>query len=497
MSLASIIFVLSLTVFKGQIVYANNDLLYTSMDRKLYIIPIHGEINRKMVIFLKRSVKEIKKDKKNIAVFDIDTFGGRIDSALEITTIIGSMDPVLTVAYINAESESKGVSWSAGALISFSCNKIYMAPGTSIGAAAPVTLSQGGMKAASEKVVSAVRTQMAALAEKNGYPPDVAKAMVDKDIELKEVWINGRIQLVSTERIEEIIKKEKKEGGKVEIGRIISKSGKLLTLTAKEMEKYGISSGTPRNIEELALDIGVKSKDILYLNQNQADKIIGFITSPGIIALLIAIGLVSLYIEITTPGFGIPGTVAIISFAIIFIGNALLGTVNSLELLLFLVGVILLILEILIIPGFGIAGISGIILIVVALVLSMQKFVIPSFSWQRRIIQKNFLIVGIGVITSFLIFGILMFFLPKLRIFHLLTLTTEQKKETGYTVQSKEIVNKYIGKRGVAITNLRPAGKAKINNEIVDVESDGEFIEESVEVEVIDVSSNRILVRKC
>ena len=484
-----------LLIFNFKDINADNKLSLTR--GKIYVVPIHGKIDRKLVIFLKRSIEKIENQRGNVVVFDIDTFGGRVDSALEITTLIGSLDQSTTIAYVNAGAASRGVSWSAGALISFSCNKIYMAPGTSIGAAAPVTITQSGMEAASEKVVSAVRAQIAALAEKNGYPPDVAKAMVDKDIELKEVLIDGKPFLISSDRIEEVKRKAEEEGKRIEIGRTVLKAGKLLTLTANQMEKYGISSGTPKSIEDLAEQLGFKRNSIVYINQSSADRIVGFIASPAVIALLIAIGLVSLYIEITTPGFGIPGTIAIIAFATIFIANTLLGTVNSIELLLFLIGVILLILEIFVIPGFGIAGISGIILIVVSLVFSMQRFVIPSFGWQRDIIIRNFLTVGVGVISSFVIFGILSFIIPKSKIFSKLALTMEQKKEIGYTVQPDEFANRYLGKRGIAVTNLRPAGKVKIDGEVIDVESDGEFVEKESEVEVIEISSNKIVVRKC
>ncbi|KKL48302.1 hypothetical protein LCGC14_2326880, partial [marine sediment metagenome] len=125
--------------------------------KKVYFIPVHGEINRSLTIFLRRSIEKAENEGAGYIVFDIDTFGGRVDSALQITTLIGSADFAKTVAYVTISPESTGVSWSAGALISFSCSSIYMAPGTSMGAAAPVTVGAEGSQAASEKVVSAVR----------------------------------------------------------------------------------------------------------------------------------------------------------------------------------------------------------------------------------------------------------------------------------------------------------------------------------------------------
>ncbi len=465
--------------------------------KSVYFIPIHGEIDRALVVFLRRSIKRVKEAEAEFIVFDVDTFGGRVDSALQIATLIGSAAPSETVAYITTGPESTGVSWSAGALISLSCKRIYMSPGTSMGAAAPVTMGAEGATPASEKVVSAVRAQMAALAEKNGYPVNIAKAMVDQDIELKEVYIDGELLVVTKEEMIDIEREAKKSGKVIEEGKIISSSGKLLTLTAMEMEKYGVSSGTVSDQGSLLDVLSVRATDTEQINESPADRAVGFITSAGFTTILIIIGLVALYIEITSPGFGVPGTIAIICFAIVFSSYALLGTVGSLELILFVMGLILLILEIFVIPGFGVAGISGIVLIVASLVLSMQGFVIPSFEWQKEIFKRNLLVVSVGVVTSFITFGILAYFLPQIRLFSSLTLATSQSAENGYTVQTKDESSKLLGLKGVSVTTLRPAGKAEFGDEVLNVETEGEFVEAGVKVEVIEVSGNRIIVRKC
>jgi len=465
--------------------------------KRVFVIPVHGEINRRLVIFVRRSIERAKAGGADIVIFDIDTFGGRVDAALQITTLIGSLEPALTIAYITAGPGTKGVSWSAGALIAFSCNRIFMAPGTSIGAAAPVIMGSGGMQAASEKVVSAVRTQMAALAEKNGYPPTVAKAMVDEDIVLKEVIIDGEYSLAAADEIEDIKRNALKSGKKFEIGKVISPAGKLLTLTARQMEKYGVSSGTPKSLKGLLVMIRADRAELTEIKKTAADRAVAVITGPFFIGLLIMIGLAALYIEITTPGFGIPGAIAIICFAVVFTGYGLLGMVGSVELLLFIAGIVLLILEIFVIPGFGVAGISGIVLIMASLVLSMQGFVLPSVEWEKEIFKRNILTVGIGVVASFIVFSVLAYSLPKLKLFSPLTLHTQQNKNEGYTVQPEEEYARYMGKKGTAVTKLRPSGKAKFGDEVLNVESDGEFIEPGTDVEVIEVSGNRIVVRKC
>jgi membrane-bound serine protease (ClpP class) len=465
--------------------------------KKVYFIPVHGEINRSLTIFVRRSIEKAEAGGGGYIVFDVDTFGGRVDSALQITTLIGSVDSAQTIAYVTTSPESTGVSWSAGALISFSCGRIYMSPGTSMGAAAPITMGPEGQQAASEKVVSAVRAQMAALAEKNGYPKDIARAMVDQDIELKEVFVDGKLRAADTEEISDIEREAKKQGQVVEIGKVISASGKLLTLTAMEMEKYGVSSGTISNRQDLLDKIGVSSDNMVILEESATDRVAGAMTGPAVTGILIMIGLVALFIEITSPGFGVPGTIAIICFAVVFSSYALLGTVGSLELILFVLGLVLLILEIFVIPGFGVAGISGIALIVASLVLSMQGFVIPSFEWQKNIFRRNLFVVGAGVVSSIAAFSVLAYSLPKLRLFSHLTLETSQTADAGYTVQSPDESSLLVGKIGTAVTTLRPSGKAMFDDELMYVETEGEFAEAGVKVEIIEVSGNRIVVRKC
>jgi len=463
----------------------------------VYVIPIKGDINRSMMVFVRRSIDTAVQNGAKLIIFDINTFGGRVDSALQITTLIGSVEKAPTTAYITTGPEGLGVSWSAGALISFACSSIYMAPGTSIGAAAPVTIGAEGAEMASEKVVSAIRAQMASLAEKNGYNPSIAQAMVDADIEIWEVFVDGELFVVSSTEVEGLKSQAEKEGKTFEQGNIISPRGKLLTLTAHQAERYGVSSGTVEDIESLLKQEGLLSLKVIELEQTPADRAVFFLTSSTITGLLIIIGLVALFMELTSPGFGIPGTVAIICFAVVFASYALLGTVKSLELILFLVGLVLLILEIFIIPGFGVAGILGITLIVSSLVLSMQGFVIPQFEWQKQVFRKNLLVVLGSLVTSLITFSVLASFLPQIKPFSRLALTLEQKPEQGYAVQESKTAAGLLGKRGKAVTVLRPSGKAEIEGEVYVVESDGEYVEAGREVQIIEVSGNRIVVQKC
>lgn len=466
-------------------------------DRPVFVIPIQGEIDRSLMVYVRRGILKAKAENASHIIFDIDTFGGRVDSALQITTLIGSLSDITTSAYVALKPEGTAVSWSAGALISFSCDLIYMAPGTSMGAAAPVIMSpEGGAAAADEKSVSAIRVQMAALAEKNGYPQAIALAMVDKDTEVLEAWVDGELQVLTREDFEDLKRTAEKEGKTVEEGKIVSQKGKLLSLTSGEMEKYKVSSGSPESLEELKQSLGISGKRIVQLEPTGADAAVSLLTGAAFTSLLLTIGMITLFIEITSPGFGIPGSIAVLCFGILFASNSLLGNVGSVELILFVLGIALLIVEIFLIPGFGVTGIAGIALMASALVFSMQDFVIPTFSWEWRSFNRNILIVISNIIAGFAVFGVLAMAIPRFTPFRRLSLSVSEDKSEGYTVQGEEEANTLLGKNGIAVTTLRPSGKAEIDGEVIQVETAGEYIEKETEITVAAVNGNRIVVRR-
>ncbi len=454
-----------------------------------YIIPLQGDIEPFRLIFLRRSIE--KAGDADRIIFDINTFGGRVDTALQIATLIGSLSETETVAFISAGAESLGVSWSAGALISFSANKIYMASGTSLGAAAPVYQSTEGMTMAPEKTVSAVRGQMAALAEKNGYPAAAALGMVDMDVIVREVTMDGRLQLIRDSELSSLTERTAAQGQELIPGPVISGKGKLLTLTAGEMEKYGISSGTVASRAELLKRLNLKEEDVIVLEESRADQLVALMTGGVVTSLLITLGLVAVYLEITSPGFGIPGTVAIAAFSVVFLGGALMGTMGSLELLLFILGVMLLAVEIFLIPGFGVTGISGLALMAAGLVFSRQDFIIPDYQWQIELFLRNLLIVMVALVSSGVLAALIMALFPRLPLFSRLILTTPEIQEETLPVQTPPGV-----RTGIALTDLRPAGKGQFDDEIFPVESDGEYIAAGSPIQIIEKSGNRIKVMR-
>jgi membrane-bound serine protease (ClpP class) len=471
---------------------------------KAWIIPIQGDIEPSLTAFARREGRKALAEGAEYIVFEIDTFGGRVDSALQITSFITSIKNARTIAWVNSGETSMGVSWSAGAIIALACQDIYMASGTSIGAAAPVTVSPDGTtEAVGEKTVAAVRSQVAALAERNGHPIGLALAMVDMDVELWEVLVDGETKALTLQELE-LLEKEKSEETVIERRSLISPKGKLLSLTAGEAVRFGLARSLADDRDALFSAAGISAAAVEGA-PGAADGIISFLTSAPVQTLLIIIGLVMIFLEINSPGFGIPGVVAIVVFITVFGSGIMLGKVGSPEILLFIIGIALLAVEIFLLPGFGIAGITGLLIIGVSLVLSMQDFVIPRFEWEWQFLGRNIIVVCIGMLVAVVGIVVIALLAPKIHIFDALTLkaritgtangplpgenaVTEDVTETG-------VYKALIGKIGVAATTLRPSGRVEIDGEVYPVEADGSFVEEGRGVKVTRVRGNTIIVR--
>ena len=288
----------------------------------------------------------------------MNTDGGRVDVTEEIIEIISKFKGT-TVTYVNDRA------FSAGAFISVATQKIFMAPQSVIGAAAPIMMSPGGTGAekmpdtVEAKMTSAVRALVRTQAEKNGHNIDVIEAMIDKTKELK----------IDDE--------------------VLNKEGNILTLTDRQAAKeYGnppkplLSSGTVESLEALLAQLGYAGAQRVEIKPTGAEKLGIWINT--IAPLLLIIGIVGFYIEFKTPGFGLPGIVGIIAFAIYFLGGYVAGLSGAGWIIVFVVGLILVLLELLVFPGTIIAGIAGAVLMLVALVMGMVDMypgtpVLPSF----------------------------------------------------------------------------------------------------------------------
>jgi membrane-bound serine protease (ClpP class) len=326
-------------------------------------------------------------------------------------------------------------------------------------------------------------------------------------VELWEVSVDGQTKALTLSELERL---EKDAGSSIERVGIISAEGKLLSLTAGEALRYGLAAGLAENREDLLSMVGADG-EITESSPSTADSFISFLTSGPVQAILILLGLVMIFVEIQSPGFGIPGIIAVIAFLVVFGASALLGRVGSLEIILFLAGLGLLAVELFILPGFGVVGVLGFLFIGISLILSMQDFVIPRFSWEWTLFGRNVLVVFAGLLASITGIALIALLGPKTRIFDRLTLKTQitgtaggpdpdspagKAIATAEADPDEENFAALLGKIGSADSVLRPSGRAVFDDKVYAVEADGEFIEQGRGIVVARVRGNRIIVRK-
>jgi len=418
---------------------------------KVYCFSIDETIAKPAQRKTELAVKEADKQQADILFLHLNTFGGELEAAESIRTLLlDAPMPVFVLIDKNAAS--------AGALISIACDSIYMSQGASIGAASVVNQTGEIMP---DKYQSYMRSMMRATAITNGRDPDIAQAMVDPDVEVKGV----------------------------------SEKGKVLTLTTTEAIKFGFCEGEAHSKEEVMELAGINDYYFIEQSPGIIEKIILFLLNPLVAGILIMVIVGGIYFELQTPGIGIPSIAALAAALLYFAPHYLHGLAEHWEILLFIVGIGLIILEIFAFPGFGVAGISGIILVMTALVLSMTlNFGFDfSFSSPTIIIRKIAIVLGFSTVGFLSSIWLGMKLINANSRLGTIALKTELGKETGFISQDLSM-NELVGRTGRAATFLRPAGKVEIDDEIYDAVSEFGVIEKDTEVKVVRFENSQLVV---
>lgn len=408
---------------------------------------IDGEIDLGLTPYIKRIISDAEESGAKAIIFEINTFGGRVDAATQIKdAILESKVP--TIAYINKRAIS------AGALIALSCKYIVMSKGSSIGATTVV--DQTGEKQ-SEKYQSYMRSEMRSTAEQNGRRTDIAEGMVDE-----RVVIEGLVD-----------------------------STQLITLTSEEAKKYGISDTVVTSFAELLRIYKLDNARITSSETNWAEDFVRFLGNPIISSLLMMVGMIGMYTEIKTPGWGVAGTIALIAFGLFFGSALILELASLLEILIFVSGVILLVVEIFVIPGFGIAGIAGILLIVLSLFLALVN---TSFYFDTEMLSIAIIQLASALGGGIIVMGLLFKFLPKSAAFNQFILSEATSKSKGFISNPEH--SELTGQKGEALTDLRPSGIVVINSRRYDVVTEGDYIQKGSTITVARVEGVKIIVQK-
>ena len=431
------------------------------------VVPLKGDIAPSLLLFLRRAVKSAESAGAGAIVFEMDTYGGRLDTASEIISVLNHAT-IPTYTFINSNAGS------AGALIALATQHIYMSPVSAIGAAAPV-LSTGEDLPATErdKTVSYWSALVRSSAIRNGHNPDLGEAFMSKE---KEVKIGDRV---------------------------VHPKGSLLTLTAQEAtEKISgkplLADGIADSVQDLAKKAQLKS-DLVPFNPSGFERLAFWITQLA--PLLLLLGIICAYLEFKIPGASLPGIIAAICFALFFLGHYLAGLAGWEVVALFVLGVVLVLVEIMFFAHSTIIfGVVGVFLILASVLWAMvDRYPGETFFPTGQMIAIPMRNLFLAVVAATIAIIVLARYLPRTSIYRRFALMTTNPPGPSLSGAPREFATALAlapGMQGNAVTTLRPSGKARFADHVVDVVTEGEFIAVETPVTVIQTDGMRVVVKR-
>lgn len=450
-------------------------------------INLEGDVDPGMYDYAARAIGEAVQKNPEYIIFDINTFGGRLDAAFDIVDTIMGIKSSKTVAFVSKKAIS------AGALIALSSKELYMLPGTTIGDCAPIVQnSDGTPQIVGEKIQSPLRAKFRNLAQKNGYPELLSMAMVSPDLAVYELSRKDSTIAVEASKYAKWSKQDKAFWG---TPKVLVDSGELLTMTDEEAVALHFSKGTPENRDAFEKSLGIESSHEIEISWSES--LARFIA--GISGILLILGFGALYIEFKTPGFGIFGIAGILLIATVFLGQYINHIDSYLPVVLLVIGAGLFAVEILVIPGTFVCGILGILCMGAAIVLAFDFSSLPSFIPGADSEGTATIFPIILYVTACALIAVLF---PLFASKYLIPLLPE-----GWTPMLKadlesakspteDIVEIHVGEKGKAETPLRPVGHARFGNKSIDVQTKGDMINAGETVCVTEITDGRIWVEK-
>jgi membrane-bound serine protease (ClpP class) len=415
-----------------------NPFTANAKEKVVYVVPIEETVEKGLLAFLQRAVNEAEEANAEAIIFDVNTPGGAVDAAGGIGKLLTGTE-LKTIAFVNKQA------LSAGAYISLNTDEIYMVPGSTMGSAAIID-QQGNT--AGKKAESYWFAAMKSAAVESGRDPIYAQAMADESIDLPELG-----------------------AGK----------GKLLTLTAEQAREVGYSEGTVKNLDELLDKLGYENAEIRNVNETFAEKLARFLTHPVVIPILLTIGSLGLVLELYSPGFGLPGLAGLSSLLLFFYGHLVAGLAGFETVILFALGIGLILLEFFI-PG-GIAGAIGFVAVIASFFIASENMVHMGIS--------ILIALSASILLSILMIRV---FGKRMKLFKRIILTDSTSTEKGYVSNKNRL--ELIGVEGITLTPLRPSGTILVDDERIDVVSEGAFISKDTRVRIIKTEGSRIVVRE-
>jgi membrane-bound serine protease (ClpP class) len=430
------------------------------------VVPLRGEVAPSLLAFLRRAVKTAESNEASAIIFDMNTYGGRLDAAADIVNAL-NQTKIPTYTFINTNAGS------AGALIAVATQHIYMSPVSAIGAAAPILPTGEDLPAtAKEKTVSYWSALVRSSAIKNGHNPDIAEAFMNKD---KEVKIGDRV---------------------------VHPKGAVLTLNAQEAierinDKPLLAEGIADSIVDLTKKAGLK-RDTVTIEPTGFEQIALWITALA--PLLLLGGILGAYLEFKIPGATLPGIISAICFALFFLGHYLAGLAGWEVVALFILGIVLVLIEILFFAHTTIIfGVLGVFLMLASLLWTMvDRYPDQNFFPTGKMLAMPLLNMFIAIVGSSIVIALLARYLPRTSIYRRFALIDSNPPGPSLAGAPRQFATALAltpGMQGTAVTVLRPSGKARFVDHVVDVVTEGEFIAPQTPVTVIQTDGMRVIVK--
>ncbi|MBI85193.1 MAG: hypothetical protein CMJ81_18515 [Planctomycetaceae bacterium] len=474
-------------------------------DRKSYrttaMIEFEGMITAGLEQYLYRKIEQAREQESDLLVLRIDSMGGELEASLNMARYLRNLDWAHTVAYIPRQAIS------GAAITALGCDEIVMHADAVMGDAGPIVMDflDFGFRHAPEKVQSDLSRRLRDLAETGGRAPALAEAMCNNKL------VVFRVRHLPTDEVdfksEEELQASPEPDHWQKLNPVLeSREGKFLEVSGLRAVELGLADAVVKDAMELKKRFPTTG-GIIKFRWQFVDSTVALLNNPWLTGLLLIVGLLALIIEFWMPGIGVGGLVAALCFAIFFWSRFLGGTAGWLEVILFATGVVFLMVEMFVFPGFGLAGLGGTLLVFLSLILACQSFVIPQTDTQLNTLLQTLMVVvgsGAAVIAGSVAAGSYLGEIPVISRFVLQPPSTGDSipEETPVSPLTDETSNPLNikplnpGDIGVSASPLRPAGVVRVGENYYDVVSEGTFIEEGKRVKVLRVSGNLVVVRE-
>ncbi len=468
-------------------------------DSSAVIIPIHGPIHSLLGEFFQRRMNEVEGERSQTVIFEIDSPGGDLFTALEMIKRVEDLKPnIRTVAFIPREG------LSAAAIFALACDTIFIGEEARFGDAGPLVIGEdAAFRHAPEKIRAELVTRVRILADRHARPAALAEAMVDHESVVFEALetATGKKRYFTEAEWESFAEKEQWERG---LPVHESRKGVFLEVTGKRAVALGLAESQANDLTQLKG--ALKLNQVVRLEHTWVDTLVMILSSPFITGLLIIFGIAGLLLELSAPGFGIGGVTSLVCFGLFFWSRFLGGTSGWLEVCLLILGAVLVACEIFVLPGFGVAGIMGIGLILLSILMAMRENLLPQSAYDLRELGQQALTLSACVVTLLVIAMLSGRHLVNLPMIRRLTLAPPHYAEVADSVptalsetvphpQRRTIEDLKIGEIGRADSPLRPGGRARFDDLVVDVLTEGDFLDRGTPVQVISRSGYRVVVR--